>query len=50
MAAEMIDFTHPIIRQVLTLKPSQRRPENLQRLLQVLDAGMIERQPLPPRG
>lgn len=50
MAEEMIDSTHPVIRQVLTLKPIQRRPENLQRLLQVLDAGIIERKPLPPRG
>ncbi|WP_157776245.1 hypothetical protein [Gloeomargarita lithophora] len=50
MAKEMIDLTHPMIRQVLTLKPIQRQPEHLKDLLQVLDAGVLERQSLPPRA
>jgi hypothetical protein len=50
MAKDMIDVNHPVICQVLTLKPIQRRTENLRRLLQILDAGIIERKPSSARG
>ncbi|WAS06254.1 hypothetical protein LQF76_05045 [Gloeomargaritales cyanobacterium VI4D9] len=50
MVKPMIDPTHPLICQVLTRKPIPRRPEHLQRLLQILDAGIMDHKPLPPRG
>ncbi len=47
---DMIDVNHPVICQVLTLKPIQRRMEHLRRLLQILDAGIIEHKSTSPRG
>ncbi|MEN9216942.1 MAG: hypothetical protein Q6K90_06435 [Gloeomargarita sp. HHBFW_bins_162] len=51
MISKMIDLTHPVIRHVLSLKPIQRQqPVHLKQLLEVLDAGIIERKSLTPGG